>query len=171
MTGHATTRWPKALLHSLPFMLIVTLLMPFYMLHGAQKRAILADELSQPVASDPALIVTALILLGYLVAALVLLARWRRELPDHYSAIEHRTYQWIGAMLWILGGLWIILLAHCGGILPFVEPAEFEQLPALPAAEVLARVALSACSIRPALCPSSTGPQPPIPLSRGDTSG
>ena len=54
MTGHATPRWPKALLHALPFMLIVTLLMPFYMLRGAQKRAILVDELSQPVAADPA---------------------------------------------------------------------------------------------------------------------
>ena len=40
------------------------------------------------------------------------------------------------------------LLAHRGGILPFVEPAEFEQLPALPADEVLARAALTAWLVR-----------------------
>ena len=110
LTGRALPPWPRALTHTIPLLLVTTLLVPFYLMSSAEKRATLELDLSQQAAIDPILAVVAIIFFCYLVAALRLLSRYRRELPDNYSSLEQRTYRLIGAMLWILSGLWIIFV-------------------------------------------------------------
>ena len=108
LTGRALPSWPRALVHAIPFCLVVTLLLPFYLASGAAKRAMLEVDLSQSATVDPTLAVIALILFSYLVAAITTLGRYRQELADNYSALEHRNYRWIGSLLWVLAGLWAI---------------------------------------------------------------
>ena len=109
LTGRAPFTWKQWFLHALPFLLLIALLLPlFYLKSGPAKRQLLEQDLSQPVAFDPTLTVAAVLVLGYLIAALVTLRRYRLELPVFYSSIETRTYRRIGLMLWVVSGLWAV---------------------------------------------------------------
>lgn len=117
LTGRMAFTWKQWFLHALPFLLLIALLLPlFYLIPGTAKRQLLERDLSQPVAFDPTLTVAALLVLGYLIAALVTLRRYRIELLVFYSSIETRTYRRIGLMLWVVSGLWAVWVLAIVGV-------------------------------------------------------
>ena len=116
LTGSRRQTWPVMVLHALPFVLVSTLLMPFYLQGAAAKRRVLEAELAAIPISDPALAVAAAFAFGYFIAGIWVLSRYRRALPDNYSSLEQRTYRWLGALLWALSALWLIwVVAILGG--------------------------------------------------------
>ena len=63
-----------------------------------------------------ALIGSAAFALGYFIAGIWVLSRYRRDLPGNYSSLEQRTYRWLWTLLWALSALWLIwVIAILGG--------------------------------------------------------
>ena len=116
LTGRRRQTWLVMALHALPFVLVTALLMPFYLQDAAAKRRVLETELAAVPASDPTLAIAAAFALGYFIAGIWVLSRYRRDLPGNYSSLEQRTYRWLGTLLWALSALWLIwVIAILGG--------------------------------------------------------
>ena len=108
LTERRPIGWSGALLHLLPFLLLVSLLSPFYLQNAADKRLTLEVELTTPPAFDPALAIAAVLVLLYFLASLATLRRYQQQLPAHYSALESRSYGSINATLAVLCAMWVV---------------------------------------------------------------
>jgi AraC-like DNA-binding protein len=112
LTMHVTPRVRGWLLHAIPAMLCLLVLLPFYRLSATHKQALVAAELAlADEAADPLLLVAGLQLLAYWWACLLTLRRFRRALRTRFSALEHRTFEWLRWMLLVNLGMWLLWVA------------------------------------------------------------
>lgn len=103
---HAATRgtMPRwAILHFIPFAGYVVSLVPFYLLSGEEKIALVEEVISTGLSPQllVALIIRAAHMFCYTVISLVLLRRFQRDLREAYSNVEERD---LHRSAWLLYG-------------------------------------------------------------------
>jgi AraC-like DNA-binding protein len=130
LTQHETPTFRRWLLHTIPSLLTLLLLLPFFFSPLAIKQADIAAELAQNGRRfDYVLFVAVLQTLAYWVASLVALQRFRGELEDRYSDTGGRRFDWLRIMLMINLGLWLVWIAGIYTRSPWVDWVDLVSVP------------------------------------------
>lgn len=149
LTLHTRPHFQRWLWHTIPAVLVIALLLPFYVLPAADKLPSIARDLAEGDSlGSPALLLAAAQMFAYWGASLWTLRRYAHSLRDRYSSIEKRDFRWLRAMLvvnllmwscWLVGlstrqpwAVWFDLVAVPAGlyllaILGLRQPAVFAE--------------------------------------------
>ncbi len=112
LTMHADPAYPRWLLHFIPALLCLLILLPFHLMSGSEKQAVLAAEMSAGgTGAGPAVLLAASQLLAYWCACFLSLRRFGSELRARFSSLERRTFGWLKWMLAVNLGMWLALIA------------------------------------------------------------
>ena len=101
------------LFHTLPALLLLLQLLPFYCLSTAEKIAII--EGGMPLVQtghdvSPILLLAALQMLVYWIIGAIQLRDYARRLEQNYSSIERLNFNWLQLLLRVSIGLWLVWL-------------------------------------------------------------
>jgi AraC-like DNA-binding protein len=102
------TRWDA--LHFLPFVLVVSIMVPRYLMSGPDKIAwsLALQRGERPLVMQ---VMDALKLLSgitYTAATLFFLRRHRARILDNYSSLEHVSLQWLVRLALAVGAIWVL---------------------------------------------------------------
>lgn len=112
MTGSPRLRAAALFVHALPALAVVALLVPFWFAPAGEKRSLLESDYAHlPAAVDWILVIAVLHVLGYWIAALAVVRRYRHSLAREFSALEHIGLRWLSALLAINFGIWLVWAA------------------------------------------------------------
>lgn len=134
LTGRSTPAGIQLLPHAVLALLTIVLLSPFFVMDEADKRVWLQEEFAESGAGagpDPVLLLAGLQILGYLLAALLRLLAYRRQLAAEYSSIERLSFRWLQILLAAGVLLWTLWMLGQVFSLPFANVPNMLAVPVL----------------------------------------